>query len=142
MTRGRARTRPVSKSETRQFIGKAEEFLETATAALAVSRFNAAAGNAIHAGINAVDAILGSRSGERASGQDHGQAVALVRAVPKVGKDAANLLGRLLPLKTKAEYDPAPVSATDAGQAVEQATRLVEIARSVVGDDPTGVESA
>jgi negative regulator of replication initiation len=56
------------------------------------------------------------------------------RAVPDIGRDASNQLRRLLPLKTRAEYDPAPVSSTDAMRAVEQAEKLVALARRVLSD--------
>jgi HEPN domain-containing protein len=132
MTRGTPRTRPVSKPEAIQFMAKAEDFLATAEDALNEGRCSPAAGNAVHAGINAADAILGAVTGHRSAGQDHGQAVDLLHAVPIVGKDAANRLRRLLPLKTRAEYDPAPVSLADATRAVDLSRALVGIAREVV----------
>lgn len=48
------------------------------------------------------------------------------------GKELGKELGRLLSLKTKAEYDPVDVSKTDVGRAVERARRCVAIARRVV----------
>ncbi len=134
MTRGGPRTRPVSRPEAAQFMGKAEEFLDTAQEALEEGRYNAAAGNAVHSGINAVDAILGILTGQRASGQDHAQAVQLISVVPGVGREASNHLRRILPLKTRAEYDPRPVSAADATRAVDQSHKLVGLARSVMSD--------
>lgn len=116
------------------FMAKAEEFVATAEDALEEGRNSSAAGNAVHAGINAADAILGARTGQRAAGQDHGQVVELIVAVPGVGRNAANRLRRLLPLKSKAEYDPTPISASDARRAVEQAQALVVVARRVVAE--------
>jgi hypothetical protein len=132
MTKGKGRLRPVTLREAQQFAGKAEEYLQTAIDALDEDRFNAATGNAVHAGINASDAILGARTGQRAGGEDHKQAIPLLAALPVDGRQAANALGRLVPLKSKAEYDPEPVSRSNAELALRQATALVEIARSVI----------
>jgi stage V sporulation protein SpoVS len=50
------------------------------------------------------------------------------------GPGAANHLNRLLQKKHKAEYDPQPVSQSDATAAVKQAEKLVAIARRVVSE--------
>lgn len=71
------RSRPVDAREVRAFLGKAEEYLETARHALGQDRMTAATGNAIHAGISACDAICGARLGTRAPGDAHSR-----RAVP------------------------------------------------------------
>lgn len=64
-----------------------------------------------------------------------------VDAVPKqtrtrpgqaVGKD----LMRLLPMKTKAEYDPDDIPRSDAVKAVDRARRIVEVARRITGATP------
>jgi len=47
--------------------------------------------------------------------------------------DARAYLRRLLPLKTRAQYDPVPVSAAAARAAVTAAERLVAISRAVLG---------
>ena len=52
MTRRQGRRHPVSRPDVRQFVGKAEEWLETAEKALANGRFTAATGTAIRAGIS------------------------------------------------------------------------------------------
>lgn len=132
MTRGKGRLRSATLREAQQFAGQAEEYLQTAIDALADGRLNAATGNAVHAGINAADAILGSRTGARASGEDHKQAIPLLMTLPMDGRAAANALGRLVPLKSKAEYDPEPISRGTAELALRQATVLVDIARSTV----------
>jgi hypothetical protein len=142
MTRGKGRLRSVTLREAQQFAGQAEEYLQTAIDALRDGRFNAATGNAVHAGINAADAILGSRTGARAGGEDHRQAVPLLTSLPTDGRAAANALGRLVPLKSKAEYDPEPISQGTAELALRQATVLVEIARSTLASRLTSESAA
>ena len=123
----------------RQFVGKAEEWLETAEEALVNGRFTAATGTAIHAGINAVDAICGARLGERSSAEAHNEAVLMLRSIPGIGPDAANQLSRLLQKKQRAEYDPQPISASDAQASVNQAGSLVALARRVAAETLPGI---
>ena len=126
------RTRAVSGAQARAYAGKAEEFLAAATAELKAGRTIAATSLAIHAGINAADALTGVRLGKRAAGQDHDEVLNLLRDAGQDGAAVAKELIRLLPMKTKAEYEPDAVSKSAATKAVERAQRCVTIARRVV----------
>ena len=126
------RTRRVTALQARTYLGKAEEFLVTAIESLQAGHLLAATSLAVHAGISASDAICGARTGQRAAGSDHGQAVALLGQAGREGKDAARLLTRLMPLKNRAEYEPQDVPRASATRAVEQAERIVQIARQVI----------
>ena len=92
------RTRRVSAAQARSYLGKAEEFLAAARDSLDAGHSLAATSLSVHAGISACDAICGARTGQRASGSDHGQAVALLDRAGREGKDAARVLTRLMPL--------------------------------------------
>jgi HEPN domain-containing protein len=127
-----ARTRRVTAAQARTYLGKAEEFLEAARESLEAGHSLAATSLAVHAGISACDAICGARTGQRAAGSDHGQAVALLNQAGREGKDAARALTRLMPLKNRAEYEPEEVPKATAKRAVDQAERIVVIARAVV----------
>lgn len=126
-----ARTRAVSAAQVRSYLSKAEEFAEAAVSDLEAGRNIAATSLAIHAGINAADAVCGARLGQRAAGQDHEQVLALLSQAGPDGVALAKDLRRLLPLKTKAEYDPDDVAPAVAAKAVERAQRCVDIARRV-----------
>lgn len=128
----RSKTVALSASDARAYATKAEEYLEAAEDALRIGRYNAATSAAIHAGINAADAITGALRGVRSSDPDHSRAVDLLEATGKDGKDASKHLARLIPLKTKAEYDPGTVPRTKAESAVKSAARMVEIARRLL----------
>ena len=54
------RTRPVSAAQIRAYAGKAQEFAAAAISELAAGRFIAASSLAVHAGINAADAVCGA----------------------------------------------------------------------------------
>ena len=125
------RTRPVSAAQVRAYAAKAEEFAEAAASDLAAGRNIAATSLAIHAGINSADAVCGARLGQRAAGEDHDQVLALLRQAGPDGADVERDLRRLLPLKTKAEYEPDDIAPSVAAKAVERAVRCAALARRV-----------
>ena len=84
------RTRPVSASQVRAYAAKAEEFAEAAASDHAAGRNIAATSLAVHAGINAADAVCGARLGIRAAGEDHDQVLVLLR---QAGPDGAEVGG-------------------------------------------------
>ena len=127
------RTRRVSPAQTRSYLAKAEEFLAVARESVDDGYTLAATSLAVHAGISACDAICGARTGQRAAGSDHGQAVTILGQAGREGQEAARVLTRLMPLKNRAEYEPQDVPKATAIRAVGWAERLVEIARQVVG---------
>ncbi len=125
------RTRPVSAAQARAYVSKAEEYLSAAAAELNAGRTIASTSLAIHAGINASDAVTGVRLGRRAAGQDHDEVLVLLRTAGPDGQAVAKDLMRLLPMKTKAEYEPDDIPRSDAVKAVDRAHRIVEVARRV-----------
>ena len=92
----------------------------------------AATSLAIHSAINAADAVTGVRLGRRAAGRDHDEALSLLGQAGADGAEVARHLARLLPLKTKAEYEPDEIPQSAAEKAVERARNCVAVARRVV----------
>lgn len=131
-----ARTRNVSAAQARSYLSKAEEYLAAAENELVEERGIAATSLAIHAAINAADAVCGVRLGKRAAGQDHDRAGELLEEAGRDGAALGKDLRRLLPMKTKAEYDPDGISLSAASKAVERAQRCVTVARRVVASAP------
>jgi hypothetical protein len=125
------RTKPVSGAQVRAYAGKAEEYPDAAASEIEAGRYIAATSLAIHAGINAADAVCGARLGERAAGEDHDQVLTLLRQAGPDGTKVEKELRRLLPLKTKAEYEPDDVAPGVAIKALERAQRCVAVARTV-----------
>jgi len=132
MTPRRAQsTRQASLVDARAYLSKAREFLHAATISLEAENHVASVGNSVHAGIAAADAISAARAGTVWRGE-HSQAPGhLEAAAGRDGAQAARQLRRLIPLKTRAEYDPDPVSAAQARNALKAAGRLVGIADGV-----------
>ena len=98
------RTRPVTGAEVRAYAGKAEEYVAAAASEIEAGRYIAATSLAIHAAINAADAVCGARLGQRAAGEDHDHALALLKQAGTDGATVEKELRRLLPLKTRTEY--------------------------------------
>ena len=116
----------------RAHLDKAREFLQAAELVLDLELYNAAASNAVIAGINAKDAICLKLTGRTAKTDTHEPAVKELRAAGPGTSELATTLGRLLRLKPKSQYQQASVSASDAAKAVEWAERLVEGATRIV----------
>lgn len=125
------RTRSVSAAQVRASAAKAREFAEAAASDLHAGRRIAATSLSVHAGINAADAVCGARLGTRAAGGDHDHVLALLSEAGPDGAEVARELRRLLPLKTKAEYEPDDIAASVAAKAVERAQRCAAVAQRV-----------
>jgi hypothetical protein len=128
----KARTRTVTVQQAREYLAKAEEYLLAAVAELEAGRNIAATSLAIHAGINAADAVCGARLQVRSAGQDHNQVIKLLRQTGTDGTALAKELSRLVPMKTKAEYEPDDIPPSVASKAVERAQGCVAIAGRVI----------
>ena len=130
MTR-QVRTRPVNAAQVGAYMAKAEEYRAASIEEFEAARPIAATSPAIHAAINAADVVTGRRIGCRAAGPDHDRARTLLRQAGKDGAEVEKNLARLLPLKTRVEYEPDDVALSDARRAVERASRCVATARLV-----------
>ena len=127
----RLRTRTVTAAGVRGYVAKAEEYAAAASNELEAGPVIAATSLAVHAAINSADAVCGARLGKRAAGQDHDQVLVLLKQAGKDGADIEKELRRLLPMKTKAEYDPDDIPLSAASKAVDRAHRCLAVARRV-----------
>lgn len=98
----------------------------------AMSLSGVAAALAVLAGVAASDAATCHRFGQRSRGQQHTDAVDLLRTVVPNGRELANDLARLLELKDTAHYGVLGVSDGEARRAVDWARRMVGHARAVI----------
>jgi HEPN domain-containing protein len=132
---GRGKQQPVNVADGEAYLTKANEFLHAARESLTAGNHSAAVGNAVHAGILAGDAISAVKLQTVWRGE-HMQAVTHLELAGADGKQAARQLKRLIPLKNRAEYDPAPLRGTDATSAVKTAERMMEIAGTAIRSAP------
>jgi hypothetical protein len=118
----------VTPAQARAYSLKAAEFLEAASTSLLAGHYIAATSLAIHAGINSADAVCGIRIGVRHAGDDHHQVFSLLDQAGPDGGEVKRHLQRLLPLKTRAEYESDAIDRATAGKALERARRCVTVA--------------
>jgi HEPN domain-containing protein len=123
------------RNRAQSFLKKAEEYLASAESNLAAKRYTPAAGDAIHAGISAKDAVVTVLTGSTSKGKDHATAAKELRQA--LGRraeagPAERALRELIAAKGEVEYGTAVVTATKAEPLVRRARTLVELAVSIV----------
>jgi hypothetical protein len=116
----------------REHLAQAVEFLTAAEMCLDEELTNAATGNAVTAGIRAADAICEANLGRYSRAKSHAEAARLVSTAGPAGRTAQPILSRLLAIKSKAQYDSTTITPDAARRAVEQARKLVDLARAAV----------
>lgn len=125
-----------SRTEASLYLGKAEQFLTEAQAAAVASRNDATMLNAIHAAVNAADAVAVALAGIRSADPDHQRAVDLLEEVagdsPEI-RHKAKQLRQLLAKKNAVEYESRRASAKEARDSLERASRVVDWAKVVIG---------
>lgn len=123
------------RNHARTFLKKAEEYLASAEANLTAKRFTPAAGDAIHAGISAKDAILTVLTGSTTKSKEHAAAAKELRQALSKRPDAPaaeKALRELIATKGDVEYGTNLVSASRAEPLVGRSRTLVELAVGIV----------
>jgi hypothetical protein len=123
-----SRVRTGGRAEALAHLAKSREFLAASIAATDAGWHNAAASNAVTAGINAKDAPCFVLTGRSAAADDHRAAVGELRALGPLGREPAGALDRLLGLEDRAQYDRRGLTASDARAACRRAATLVDAA--------------
>ena len=123
------------RNHAKGFLDKAEEYLASAEANLEAGRYTPAAGDAIHAGISAKDAVATALTGSTVRAKSHtvaarelGQALGQRPAAAPAEK----ALRELLAAKGEVEYSTKVVTAAKARPLVRRARSLVELAEDIV----------
>lgn len=123
------------RNDARAFLRKAEEYLASAEANLLAERHTVAAGDAIHAGISAKDAMATALTGTTRKGKDHSTAAKEIREIlgkRDEAKVAEKAMRELVGAKAEAEYGTGLVTATKAEPLVRRARLLVDLAVRIV----------
>lgn len=84
------------------------------------------------AGINAKDVVCLRLTGVTGKTDNHASAIVELGGAGPAGNALKQTFARLLKLKSKAQYQSAPVASSDAVNAVRWATKMVESAVEVV----------
>ncbi len=123
------------RNHARNYLKKAEEYAASAAANLAAERCTPAAGDSIHAGICAKDAIVMVLTGSTRKGTDHATAAKELRRALGARPTAATAekaLRELLAVKGDVEYGTNLITAAKAEPLVRRADVLVELATGIV----------
>ena len=142
MTRSSGRLASCSKDDARSRLTRAQGFMLVAEMVVGeemgsetqddIPLSGVAAALAVLSGIAAADAACCHSLGTRSRGQDHAQALELVKQVTPEGDSLAKDLRRLLDLKDNAHYGILNVSEGEARKAVEWCRRMVSNAEAVL----------
>ncbi|MBC7763126.1 MAG: hypothetical protein H7201_15300 [Candidatus Saccharibacteria bacterium] len=123
------------RNHARSYLTKAEEYAASAAANLAAERFTPAAGDSIHAGMCAKDAIVTVLTGSTRKGTDHAIAAKELRRALGARPTAATAersLRELLAVKGDVEYGTNLITGAKAEPLVRRADALVELATEIV----------
>lgn len=124
-----------SRNHARGFLHKAQEYLESAQDNLDLERATPAAGDAIHAGICAKDAIVTALTGETRKAKDHAKAAKEMRQALGAHSDAATAeksLRELISVKGDVEYGTQLITLAKAKPLVRWAGALVDLATELL----------
>ena len=125
------RTKPCDASIRRGRLRKANQFLDASDQVRDLTSDVRDVADAcitlyVNSGIAAADVICCARLGEHAQGDNHAEAIALLKSA---APGAARHLGVLLGLKTKSAYSHEPAAERDVTRAGRAAAALIEQAR-------------
>lgn len=123
------------RNHAKAFLKKAEEYLASAEDNLAAGRHTPAAGDAIHAGMNAKDAIVTVLTGATRRAKGHAAAAKeLKQALGQRAEaaDAEKALRELLAAKADVEYGVTLIQKAKTVALIRRARSLVQLAVAVV----------
>jgi hypothetical protein len=130
------RISPCTAAQGRSRLQQAESFLMVAELVLSDDTNSATPGVAgalaVLAGIAASDAACCAQLRKRPRGQDHREAVSLLRTVAPHGEDMAKDLARLLAAKDESHYGVTLVDRAKARRLVGYARRITDLATQVL----------
>jgi uncharacterized protein (UPF0332 family) len=119
----------------KRYLQKAEEYLASAEDNLDLERATPAAGDAIHAGISAKDAIVTMLTGATSKTKDHAKSAGELRAALGTRPEAApaeKALRELITVKGDVGYGTTLITLVKAEPLVRRARTLVDLAKQVV----------
>ena len=123
------------RNHARSIVKKAEEYLASAEDNLDLKRYTPSAGDAIHAGISAKDAILTVLTGSTSKGKDHATAAKELSRALANRPDAASAeraLRELIAAKSDVEYGALLINSAKANPLVRRARTLIDLAVEIV----------
>lgn len=130
----KTRTQDVNRSFYANYLQKSRECFEAAQESFVKENWNACAINAIHSSISACDALCVYALGKRHSGENHNEAIKLLKTVRsnEIYNINANRLNRILNMKNMAEYEERLVYQKEAEKILKDCERFLEFVNTQV----------
>lgn len=128
-------TAAQSKNHARAFLQKAQEYLDSAQDNRDLERATPAAGDAIHAGISAKDAIVTALTGATSKAKEHAAAARELRQALGANAEAATAekaLRELIAAKADVEYGVKLITLAKVDPLLRRAETLVDLAVRIV----------
>lgn len=128
-------TSAESTNYAKRYLQKAVEYLASAQDNLDLERATPAAGDAIHAGISAKDAIVTMLTGATSKAKDHARSAGELRTALGSRPEAASAekaLRELITVKGDVEYGTTLITLAQADPLVRRAQTLVDLAKQIV----------
>jgi HEPN domain-containing protein len=128
------KTRPVDRTKARDYLKRAGECKNSMLRSFDAGDWNACIIMAIHSAISTADAVCVSELGLRSASDRHADVVRLLMGInPDDEEIKRNVkrLGRLLDIKTDAEYGEKLFTRGNAEEAIKHAERLFEFAKTI-----------
>lgn len=125
-------TRPVAKSEYKNYRDKGVQFFHVMQICLEDGEWDAALLNGVHACISFNDAITTWHLGKTSSGKSHQDSIHLLsQAISSAdGKRNSTRLAEIINFKNLVEYEPRRFTETDARNFEKKVERFVEWVRT------------
>jgi len=115
----------VEKNDYKIFLNKAKDFYEIMLKARDTGNWTAVGLNAVHCAISCCDTMLTFHLGLRSAGEDHMQAVDLLRRLPSATEDGqANAFKRIIAKKNLIAYENREFRQTEAIDILKLAERF------------------
>ena len=119
----------------RRYLQKAEEYLASAHDNFDLDRTTPAAGDAIHAGINAKDAIVMTLTGNTGKAKDHAKSareLGIALGARPEAATAEKALRELVSMKAEVEYGVAILGLSKVEPLLRRAQTLTDLANRIV----------
>lgn len=132
----KSRTKEVPKTDCHGYLKTAKEYVEGAKDHYEKKRFIATCGDCVHGMIAASDALTIFFLGRKSAGQNHMDAINLLRQVVPNDDPLSREITRfqrVLGLKNAAEYDGGRVNQHDAESALRDARKFLDFVVSRTG---------
>jgi len=127
------RVYPLERARARVFLNRGKKLLEILDKARELDNYDGMASVGVQATIAFADAYTVSKLQQRSRGQDHAEAVRLIRQCQAIDSaEIAGLVQRVLNRKTDVQYGDRPVKPADAASIADDVYRIARMVSAAI----------